>query len=333
MYKRFKDCLFAPRNIADYVNEPKKKTIGYVLFLIFLYILPLLIIVLFSSTISKDVADNFVDDFSSSNQLHYQIKDHTLVGIDGFNEIEVVKSSLNVNGVDVPTLFVFDVLGNLDINKLNVEQEINLLLVFSQDKLSIMSMIGKTDNSNNSNGVEQLAVNKGNTLVFMEQTYAKLKLSDIDFSRNTNTNDFTFDSQILSLINSIYQSIKNKLLIIIIPVIIFAGASAYMLSVLFITVLEKLLYAYLQISFGKVFKTVLYASTPYVICCIISTFTGFSILEIIGDILMIIYTIKALTAYKIKYDGGIRMPSYMMRNNKQNINEEENEKGSGDDEL
>ena len=45
---------------------------------------------------------------------------------------------------------------------------------------------------------------------------------------------------------------------------------------------------------------------------------------------MILYVTKAITAYKIKYDGGIPLPKYMM-----NFMDEkkEEEKGSGDDEL
>ncbi len=333
MYKKFKDCLLAPRNIADYIDEPKKKTIGYFLILLFLYILPLLVIVLFTSTVSKDIADNFVDDFYGTNALHYQIKDHTLVSIDDYNDIEIVKSSLNVNNIDVSTLFVFDILGNFDASTLEMKPEVSLLLIFSHEKLTIKSVISGENTNNNNNNMEQLAVINNHSIVLFEETYAKLKIGDIDFSRNVNNNDFTFKSQIISLIDSIYQNIKNKLLFIIIPIIILVGASSYLLSVLFVSVLEKLIYSYLRISFGKVFKAVLLSSTPYVICCVISTFTGFTFLEIIGDILMIIYTIKALTAYKIKYGGGINIPAYMMGNNMNQSVDQEEEKGSGDNEL
>ena len=39
MYKKFKDCLFAPKKAADYINEPKKHTLIYLLILIFVYII------------------------------------------------------------------------------------------------------------------------------------------------------------------------------------------------------------------------------------------------------------------------------------------------------
>lgn len=333
MYKKFKDCLLAPSNIADYIDEPKRKTIGYFFILLFLYVLPLLVIVLFTSSISNEIADNFIDDFYSTNALHYQIKNHQLVSVDDYSDIEIVESSLNVDSINVPTLFVFDLNNQFDMNNLNVKNEISLVLVFKQNELSIMSVIGDDTNSGNNNGMEQLAITSNRGIVLFNDTYQKLKLSDIDFSRNVNQNDFTFNSQIVSLIGSIYQRIKNKLLFIIIPIIIIVAAGSYLLSVLFVAFLEKLIYGYLRISFSKIFKAVLLSSTPYVICCIISNFTGLSFLEVIGDILMIVYTIKALTAYKIKYDGGIKIPLYMMHKNSNQDSEPDDKKGSGDNEL
>ena len=46
---------------------------------------------------------------------------------------------------------------------------------------------------------------------------------------------------------------------------------------------------------------------------------------------MITYTTKALMTYKIKYDGGMPLPRYMQ--NMMNDKKDEEEKGSGDDEL
>ena len=33
MYQRFKNCILKPRNIADYIKEPKKTTVLYTIIL------------------------------------------------------------------------------------------------------------------------------------------------------------------------------------------------------------------------------------------------------------------------------------------------------------
>ena len=54
-------------------------------------------------------------------------------------------------------------------------------------------------------------------------------------------------------------------------------------------------------------------------------------LEVVGQFIMIAYLTKVLTTYKIKYDGGVPLPRYMQ--NMMNDKKDDEEKGSGDDEL
>ena len=93
--------------------------------------------------------------------------------------------------------------------------------------------------------------------------------------------------------------------------------------------LYKLLYGYLRLSFGKVFKAVILCSTPYVICAIIASLTGISFISLVGDILMIFYVNKCLTTYKIKYDGGIPVPGYIRKMTET----KDEERGNDDNEL
>ena len=131
------------------------------------------------------------------------------------------------------------------------------------------------------------------------------------------------------IVNAIFENIKMKLLPLIIIFVIIIGVNSYFISILFITFLYKLLYAYLRLPFNKVFKAVLLCSTPYVICSIIASLTGLSVISLVGDVIMIFYVNRALTTYKIKYDGGIPLPSYMQ----QMMNKKEEEKGDDNNEL
>ena len=49
-YQRFKDCLLKPRNIADYIKEPKKTTIIYTIIVLIIYIIPFILITLLSKS-------------------------------------------------------------------------------------------------------------------------------------------------------------------------------------------------------------------------------------------------------------------------------------------
>lgn len=337
MYKKFKDCLFAPRNIADYINEPKRKTLLYTIFLLFLYVLPMLIIIIFTANVSSSISKQFSEDFNGK-EIHYVVEENNLKKTDETVGVEYVVSSLEFSGRIIKTVFVFDLTNEQYMSDIELDNGTYLLLVFSQTNLDIKMINYENANSGPVDpGIEQLSNEERNELSLFNASYEQLKLDSIDFTLANAGNEFLFSSEITSLVNSIYKYIKNKLLVVIILIIIFVGIGSYFLSVLFVAFLEKLFYGYLHLSFGKFLKATILCSTPYVICCIISSLTGFTILEVIGDLLMIIYVTKTITAYKIKYDGGMPLPRYMnfnINNNNNNNNEEEHkEKGSDDDEL
>ena len=170
-----------------------------------------------------------------------------------------------------------------------------------------------------------------NNLEFVSLSYEELGIKNFDLSSNKKSNTINFRNEVSIFVESIYDELKMKLLPIIIIVIMFIAVGSYFFSVIFITLLFKLLYRYLQIDFGTVFKAVILSSTPYVICSLLAIVLGINLLEIIGQFIMIAYATKALTTYKIKYDGGMPLPGYMR--NMMNDKKDDEEKGSGDDEL
>jgi hypothetical protein len=326
MYKKFKDCLFAPKKAADYINEPKKHTLIYLLILIFVYIIPLVMIAVFSKSNTSSLSNSFAEDFISAEQINYKISEGHLVQLNDAQNAQLIQSEIVIQDVlRVDSFYVFDLTGNEYKNKIDIQSEMCIIFLFTENEFSI---INTSFESNTSSDLEYVA-NILNENILYKRTYSELNLINVDFSANKDTNTINFKNEISKVVSSIYENIKQKLLPLIIIVTMLIGVNSYFISVLFITALYKLLYGYLRLSFGKVFKAVILCSTPYVICAIIASLTGISFISLIGDILMIFYVNKALTVYKIKYDGGIPIPGYIRKMTET----KDEERGNDDNEL
>lgn len=336
MYQRFKDCLLKPRNIADYIKEPKKKTIIYTTILLIVYIIPLILISLLSNTSVTKLSSSISNDLIEAEQINYEIKDGKLVSINNDNTPQVIKSKIILSDAYlVNTLYVFDVSGENYLDSLNVDKGAYLVLLFKEDAFNI-STIEVTDTPTNENNNPGITVsNKVNSkkdksdFSLLSLSYSDLEIENVNFSNNKSNNSINFKNEIATMVSSIYEKIKIRLLPFIILFVIMLGVSSYFFSVVFIALLFKLLYRYLQVDFGTTFKTVILCSTPYVICSVLASVTGFTLLDIVGQCFMIGYATKALTTYKIKYDGGVPLPRYMQ----DMMNNNNEEKGSDDDEL
>ena len=333
MYQRFKNCLLKPKNIADYIKEPNKLTIIYTTILLIVYVIPFVLISLLSTSVETSLSTKISDEFINSAQINYNIENGKLVST---NEVEVpqyVESEYIVyNLYKVDVLYVFDTTGSSYQNILNVEEGTYLVFLFTENDFSILAEKVKKESTNGNVEVVSFknTASNNNRYTYLNYTYSELGLNNILLSSNKDNNTINFKNDIATLVSSIYNKIKMKLLPLIIIFVIMLAVGSYFFSVLFITLIFKLLYRYLQVDFGIVFKTTILSSTPYIICSILCILTSISFLEIVGEFIMILYVTKAITAYKIKYDGGIPLPKYMM-----NFMDEkkEEEKGSGDDEL
>ena len=325
MYKKFKDCLFAPRKAADYINEPKKQTLIYLLILIFIYIIPLVMISVFSKSNTSSLSNSFAEDLISAEQINYKISEGHLIKLNEEEDVQLIQSEIVIQDVlSVDSFYVFDLTGNEYKNKIDIESEMCIIFLFTETEFSIIN----TAFESNTSGLEYVA-NIRNENVLYSRTYNELSLTNIDFSINKDANTINFKNEVSKVVSAVYDNIKQKLLPLIIIITMIIGVNSYFISVLFIAALYKLLYGYLRLSFGKVFKAVILCSTPYVICAIIASLTGISFISLVGDILMIFYVNKALTTYKIKYDGGIPVPGYIRKMTETN----DEERGNDDNEL
>lgn len=337
MYQRFKDCLLKPRNIADYIKEPKKTTILYTIIVLIIYIIPFILITLLSKSTVTTLSSSVAEDFINAEQINYVIEDSKLKSVDGENIPQIIKTELVLEeAYKLNALYVFDITGNSFEEVLDIDSGSYIIFLFTENsfKISILE-VSKTvsDDSGNKPGMTvslETSSNNDNKLFLIDLEYSKLGLTNVNLALNKDNNTINFKNEIATLVDAVYDEIKMKLLPIIIIVVLLISVGYYFFTVLFIALLFKLLYRYLQVDFGIVFKASILCSTPYVICSLLALLTNVTFLEVIGQFIMIVYVTKALTTYKIKYDGGVPLPRYMQNM----MNEEkEEEKGSGDDEL
>lgn len=335
MYQRFKDCLLRPRNISDYINEPKKKTIIYTTILLIAYVIPFVLISLLSNSAVTNLSTSAADDFINAEQINYDIVDGKLVNINNDNKPQYIETKIVLQqAYQLKALYVFDLTQEGYKEVIDVEPSNYIVMLFTENEFSIeaISVTKKDDNgSDPSIKVDyQVSTNKEDNNSLISYTYEELGITNINFSGNKDNNTINFKNDIATFVSALYGKLKLKFMPIIIIVVLCIAVASYFFSVLFITLLYKLLYRYLQLDFSIVFKTTILCSTPYVICSLLAILTNFTFLEIVGQFIMIAYVTRALTIYKIKFGGGMPLPRFMQNM----MNEEKNEeKGSGDDEL
>ncbi len=338
MYQRFKDCLLKPRNIADYIKEQKKTTILYTIIVLIIYVIPFILITLLSKSTVTTLSSSIAEDFINAEQINYVIEDSKLKSVDGKNIPQIIKTELVLEqSYKLNALYVFDVTGNSYEEVLDVDTGSYIIFLFTENsfKISILE-VSKTESDDTGNkpgmtvSLETSSGNNDNKLALIDLEYSKLDLTNVNLALNKDNNTINFKNEIATLVDAIYSKIKMKLLPLIIIVVLLMSVGYYFFTVLFIALLFKLLYRYLQVDFGIVFKASILCSTPYVICSLLALLTNVTFLEVVGQFIMIVYVTKALTTYKIKYDGGVPLPRYMQ--NMMNAEKDE-EKGSGDDEL
>ena len=337
MYQKFKNCILKPRNIADYIKEPKKKTIVYTIVLLIIYVIPFILISLLSNSSATTLSSSVSNDLIGAEQINYVIEEGKLKSTTNDTIPQYIKTDLIIEAYKISALYIFDLTGESFEQILDVENGAYIVFLFTENNFQIGSIevtTGSGENVDNNSGIVVSLSEKGsNSSInnYISFSYSDLDIKNVNLAGNKDNNTINFRNDIATLVTSIYNNIKLKLLPLIIIVILVIAVGSYFFSVLFITLLFKLLYRYLQFDFGVLFKAVILSSTPYVICSLLGLLIGINFLEIVGQFLMIAYATKALTTYKIKYDGGMPLPRYMQ--NMMNDKKEDEEKGSGDDEL
>ena len=337
MYQRFKACLIQPSKIADYIKEPKKHTIIYTSLLLFIYILPLVLLAVVANPYPSVVTELFTNALIEENKIDYEIKDGVLVKTTDAATPECLDVVIDKErGLSI--FIIFDDSGSEFTKHISSENKRSFAVVFNKESVDLMRIVKTTETTlkdkvyNKSNDSElDVVLYKANPVASL--TYAELGCTNLSFSLSSYENETDFRFTISKAVNKAFEFINPILVPFIMIMVALTGIAMYFFSVLFIAALYKLLYRYLNLNFGVVFKGVILCSTPYVICCLLGTLIDLQFLEIIGNLIMLFYTTKALTNYKIKYDGGIPIPPFMQNMIRPDEKQDKDEKGSGDDEL
>ena len=286
MFQLFKDCIAHPRNIANHVDKPNKKFIGFFIILILIYVFPAMLIVSTNNSLPSDSIEVMSQAFTTASDLHYEIKDGKLVSEDqNAYGPEFVKTNVVIQNNYFDLAYVFDMTGQNYHVEQTFDSQSYILVVFQEDHIKMFA------------GSKQIS--DESKLKVYEKTYEELGIKNITFNDCKGKSYYEFNIQFTGLVNSIFKSIKNKFLPLIIIGIILAYTLSYVILLLGISLLELLFYHMAGIKFGKIFKIVTYASTPYLVLSFIGTLTGLSFLNFIGELILIIYAMKALSTYAI----------------------------------
>lgn len=337
MYQKIKACLIAPKRIVDYMKEKASHTFWFAFALIILYVLPMIITFFVNNNASTAINTTLAEKTAEAS-ITYKIEDGKLIDTSGNNNVQYVEGLSDISTLTIDTVVVFNL--NEQLPDLPTENTgYYLIIEFNEQKLNIYLAFASKE-AKNPNADKMSNVIDAKTCIFTEN-YSKLKLSTADFSQDKNSLVYLYNE----ITNNIYRVFKLRWAPILIISIILGGAISFLFQVLVVAALESLLYRYMNLRFKLFFKTIILCSLPMVLLSMIAEFTGVSFIGIIGDIILIIYSIIALSNYKLKYGipnrGFFGTNQYQQPYNNETVDnessaeeaDEEEEKGDDEDEL
>jgi hypothetical protein len=322
MYTMFRDGLVSPSRIPNHLDDKKWKFFIYALLIIVLYALPSLTIVCVQTGFSSDVASAIREDFTTGDVIQYELKNQELISTSLTNEVSGVGVSAFTDSLGLPVLFVFDGYeSNTDYEKslelAGKDKYFNgtiysRCLVVSFHKTEVEFTLVQNSNrsaqniwgSQNTSGEktqENLALMSDTTSSIETKkvlskiiSYAALKATDVDFSEGKKLQDYSFQVELTGLMNQLFRYAKNHFLWLVILGITLASAFEILMMSLIICALSFFLYRFYEIKFGRLFKMVLLAMTPNVVCYIISAAFGLSLFVYVGMLITVIFTVRAM---------------------------------------
>ena len=286
LFQLFKDCLVHPKRIANYVDNSNKKFIGFFIILLLINIFPTMLIVATQNTFSSELVEDISAEFEFGDQLHYELKDGKLISSENAGT-EYLSTQVYISNQIVDFAYVFDITGETYHIENNLKSSAYVLIVFTEDNVQLYG------------GTKALGSNPEDKMKLFEKSYVDLGITDIAFNNCKGQNHINFYFQFSAFLNSLFKSVKNKYLPLIIIGIILSMSISYLVLILMISLLELLFYHMLGVKFGKIFKIVAYATTPYLVLNFISTFTGLTFLNFIGELILVIYAMKAISTYAL----------------------------------
>lgn len=338
MYNRIKNLLISPRGIADYVNEKWWKTAIQVFILMIIFAFPTIISTMNSNYVDSSFSNEIVTQIKSSETIYAKIEQNKLTSELDSIKVNYISTSIIQSAFKINVEIIFNPDGCTIFDGSKIKNEQSLVLLFDNDKIQLGQLVKYVPTGSE---VENAYENSVAFIPIAYGTYDEFKLEGTDFSKIKSLDDSEISLLFNEIANTFLRFFKSEYKIIIIIVLFLSCILDYMISVLFVSCLEKIVYRRLNVKFGKIFKIVLLCSTPYILGGVLSQTTNLGIFELIGVLAMMFYVMKTVINYKLFYDGGL--PSMMMDKNINVMNQKpeekneettnENKKGRDDDEL
>lgn len=299
MYEKLKNCLIFPKKIGQYIGEKKIKTFGFFCFLTLLLLIPSFVSIMVTNSIDSTYVAPIRTEFEQKT-IHYAIEDGRLIA--NTTRTEFVEKVYTVEDYDLSIVCVFtDSLSNANIvNELS--SDISYLIVFNPEDIRVCfgtKVLGyDNDDSTALSNMTLLSTQtsqEGMMLAFFSISYDELDNASINFEDLSNIT--VFEEKFQNFADKLFTAVKNSLLGFLIPTLIIASALELLFSCLFIAILLKIFFRVRSLKFGTFFQAAILCSLPYVLIEVIALLTHFEYLTLIGDLLVVSYTFKALFEY------------------------------------
>lgn len=289
MYKKLKNCLLFPRQIAQYIDDKFSKNLIYFLILMFLYCIPSVAKLCCLNTINSSYGESIVEEFTSLDyKIGYKIENNNLVATTTTPEFQFFDTAIYYGNFEIP-IYVTYSLDSINYEELNIHNATVFLVKFGSNNVEVSMYTS----SNSSSGMFSVNGSTNETRLF-NKTYEELNFSDVDFSM---PNSIYFKNQILSTVNTIFNGIMKKYLVLFIIADFIITSFSLVLSLFIMTLLIYLFISGLGIKFKKIFTIFMLCATPSVITEILYQLTGNILFYLLGNILIFFYVIRAFVGY------------------------------------
>lgn len=269
LYQLIKNILFNPRSLQSFGKTKGWKILVYFLVLALLFALPDVINIIQINKVDYETVAWFQEAFAGQ-EIPFLIENNVLSGTD-----QNVKGKL----IHLPKLGV----------DLNIGSEIQsggkeyLVVVLQEEKIVLMTRLNSS-------------------ITFDLATYEELNIGQLDFREAGSASNTAFWSNFASALNGLFQKYNVVIIALGLPFVVVSLAMALLLMILFTAFLVNLLNKRMGSTFGVVFKITVVAYTPSVIGSVLAIFFNLNILNTVGSMISVIYTIIGVNEY---YKGQI----------------------------
>lgn len=268
MLHRFTDSLIRPRQIADYRNDKSIITAVYMFLLILMMTIPSAIYYLTSTFDYTD--QRIIRDAFRGTDVPYELADYQLVpkaeGPGTIYQVEVIPDVLTLVMTDQETLPETDTMN------------MTTVILMTKSKVYIRQTFMET-------------------LLFEYDDYENLKNLDLALASK---DDYAFW-------NTIFPVISDQIAKFLPYIQMTNIGMAFVLSLFDFLFFSLILTFFLKmgtrglISFGTLWKLMVYTMTPYVLCQLLGNLYSFDLLSFAGMIVTVIYASTVLKSLLEKY--------------------------------